>query len=218
MVNKRRLEWAALPCKSLPVRQISKTVILLAFFAARVLLAAGPEKSVSRSVARSGSSPEAQTEMAKLIRVFAGSWSIRLISPNGQTEKQAGSGEEIWRAGPGANSLIEEYHSTGDEGEISGLGVFWWDKSAGRFQVVWCDNTDPGGCATITRGARWEGGNLVLLNEWEASGKKSTLKEVFSGFTENSFAQTLYQGDSGGDLKKIVTIKATRKDGSVSPN
>ena len=192
------------------MRGISTIVFLPVLFVSvmvhRGLLAQEPEKSASGTTA----SPRAQTEMAKLIHALAGSWSLQLSTP---THGGAGSGTEVWRVGPGGNSLIEEYHSTGDEGEISGLGVAWWDKSAGRFQVVWCDNTDPGGCSTIKNGARWEGGDLTALHEWEEAGKKFTLREVFSSFTENSFTQTLYQSESGSDLNKILTIRATRKEG-----
>lgn len=115
------------------------------------------------------------------------------------------------RAGPGGLSLIEEYHSTGDEGEISGLGVAWWDKEAGRFQVTWCDSTNSSACSAMKKGARWEGNAVVAENEWEDAGKHFVFKEVFSNLAENSFTQTLYQGEAGSDLKRLATIVATRK-------
>jgi hypothetical protein len=69
------------------------------------------------------SSLGAQAEINKLIRAFGGSWFIQLsFAPSEQMPKGgSGNGEEIWRAGPGGNSLIEEYHSTGAGGEVSGL-------------------------------------------------------------------------------------------------
>jgi hypothetical protein len=78
--------------------------------------------------------------------------------------------------------------------------------------VVWCDN-DPKGCGIIKHGAQWEGGSVVALDELEEGGKQVTFREVFSGFTENSFTQTLYMGEPGGELKKVLTITATRKAG-----
>ena len=105
--------------------------------------------------------------------------------------------------------MIEDYHSTGDEGEISGLGVVWWDNDAQKYQVL-CDNGSPDGCAVIKHGAEWEGSQLVAVDEWLKDGKKITLKEVFSDFTPTSFKQTIYQGQSSGELKKFISILATK--------
>jgi hypothetical protein len=182
--------------------QICKTVFLVALFTPVIV-----HRGVLAQQPAAASGSQVQPELARLIRAFSGIWALQLSTPKGP----AGSGTEVWRVGPGGNSLIEEYHSTGGEGEINGLGVAWWDKSAGRFQVLWCDNGEPAGCGTIKHGAGWEGGDVVALHEWEEGGKKLTLREVFSGFSENSFTQTLYQGESGGELKRILTITATRK-------
>jgi hypothetical protein len=41
-------------------------------------------------------------------------------------------------------------------------------------------------------------------------GKKMAFKEIFSNITTMSFTQTLYQGEAGGELRKIMTVKATK--------
>ncbi|SPE31941.1 exported hypothetical protein [Acidobacteriia bacterium SbA2] len=168
-----------------------------------------------------GSAVEAQApgaslpspDMKRLVNALSGTWSIALrAEPNDRMPNGGrGYGEEVWRPGPGGLSLIEDYHSTGDEGEIAGLGVAWWDEGTGRFQVTWCDSARPTGCATMKHGAKWEGDQVVALDEWDEAGKKVTFQEVFSDITENPFTQTLYQGESGGNLKRLVTINATRK-------
>jgi len=151
-------------------------------------------------------------EMQKLLNAFSGTWSLELrIEPSKQLPKGGGgSGEEVWRPGPGGLSLIEDYHSKGDDGEISGLGVAWWDESAQRFQITWCDNGTPAGCGVLKGGAKWEDNAVVALDEWEMNGKKFTFKEVFSDITPTSFKQTLYLGEGGGEWKKVETILATR--------
>lgn len=123
-------------------------------------------------------------------------------------------GEEGFYVGPGGLSLIEEYYSTGDEGEVSGLGVFWRGHQLSTTQVVWCDSTNPSGCAVMKNGAKWDGGQLVIEDESEVDGKRATFREVFSDITENSFTQTLYQGHFAPDLRPFVTIHATRKEAS----
>lgn len=151
-------------------------------------------------------SPAPSPEIRRLVNALSGTWSITLkIEPNASLPKGgAGKGEEVWRPGPGGLSLIEDYLSTGDEGKISGLGVAWWDNNAQRYQVTWCDGGNPDGCALIKHGAKWEGSKVVAIDEWQKNGKKFTLKEVFSDITPNSFKQTLYQGESGGELKLFI--------------
>ena len=107
--------------------------------------------------------------------------------------------------------MIEDYRSTGDEGEFSGLGVVWWDKEAGRYQVSWCDSMNPTGCIVMKHGAKWEGDQVVAMDERDEAGKQSVIKEVFSNITDNSFTQTIYQGESRSSLKPFATITATRK-------
>jgi hypothetical protein len=65
--------------------------------------------------------------------------------------------------------------------------------------------------------AIWEDGELVLGDEWEAMGKKFTVKEVFSEISPRSFTQTLYLGESGGELKRIMLIKATKVPHAIRP-
>jgi hypothetical protein len=164
--------------------------------------------------------PRPSPEIERLVKAFSGTWSIAIkIEPNETMPKGGrGQGEETWRPGPGGLSLIEDYRSTGDEGELSGLGVAWWDKDARRYQVMWCDSTNRVGCIVMKHGAKWEGNQVVAMDVSESAGKKLTFKEVFSDIKENSFTQALYQGESGGDLKQRLTILATRKNAPPVPH
>src|SRR5579863_8465789 len=148
--------------------------------------------------------------MKSVIKTFAGSWAIHLSSDgtHGEGNGSAGNGEEIWRAGPGSNSLIEEYHSTGTEGEIAGLGIFWREENGQGFKVFWCDNTAPVACRTLHNTADWKEGRLVLSEERYEKGKKHIFQEIFAFDTPDSFTQTLWDGDSAGSLRTFLTIRA----------
>src|SRR5438132_2930245 len=97
-------------------------------------------------------------EMQKLFNAFLGKWSITEklepseMMPNGGS----GQGEEVYRAGPGRVSIIEEIHLKETNGEISGMGVGWWDAKAGGYRALWCDSENPGGCILMARLAKWE--------------------------------------------------------------
>jgi len=146
-------------------------------------------------------------------KLMLGTWYIRVqyeASPE-LPKGDVGIGEEKWYPGPGGLSLIEEYREKNSKGEISGLGVAWWDAKLGAYHVLWCDSTDAVGC-TIPNGlARWEGEQLALNVDQEMSGKKMKFREAFSEITSASFKQTLSMGESDRDLKPFVTIWATRK-------
>jgi hypothetical protein len=179
----------------------------------RTVAVAQTSSSAGKSDKPVSTQPQANPEMENVATKLLGSWSIVIqLEPNEQMPAGGkGSGEEVWQSGPGRLSLIENYHSTGDEGSIAGLGIFWWDADAKRFQVLWCENAGPTGCNLMSGGARWERNTLIIEHEWSERGKTSKVKEVFSDITDSSFTQTIYQGESNRELKKLLTVFATKK-------
>jgi hypothetical protein len=156
--------------------------------------------------------PKGNPQIEKLLRAFEGTWSIKekfapdAGSPNGAI----GVGQIVWRAGPGKFSVIEEYRSKRESAEVTGLGVFWWDEAAQGYRTIWCESTNPGGCISFKNVARWEGPQLVLVEDYEVSGKKVIFKEVFGDIAAAGFTQTLYGGEAGKELKVDQTIQAKK--------
>ena len=183
--------------------------IILAFAALQAFAQAGTE----RIVPKPGHSAQIHDSVENLIKTFAGSWEIHLSADGSEHGGRGsnGDGEETWKAGPGSNSLIEEYHSAGTEGQIAGLGIFWREEDEKGFKVFWCDNTGPVACRTLHNKADWKEGRLVLSDERYEDGKKHLFREIFAFDTPDSFTQTLAEGESGGLLKPFLTIRATRK-------
>jgi len=150
--------------------------------------------------------------MQKLTAALAGRWAIRQTfeasdtMPNGSV----GQGTEVWRPGPGARSLVEDIHTRVGDREFSGLGVVWWDGQAQGFRVMWCGSANPRGCVVMSKLASWEDGQFVVRDEFERDGRKIVYREIFSDITPGSFTQTIYQGVPGGELKRTLTIHATR--------
>jgi hypothetical protein len=108
---------------------------------------------------------------------------------------------------------MEEIHDHTPGGEQFGVGFSWWDKSKG-LQGLWCVNTNPQGCdLQSTLGGfspKWDGKQLVIHTEFPRDGKTFVWHEVFSDITENSFTQTADIGEKGGELKRWLTIHATK--------
>jgi hypothetical protein len=152
------------------------------------------------------------SQMERLLRAFEGTWAIKEniapdpASPNGTT----GEGQIAWRSGPGGFSVIEDYTSKQGTRKVGGLGVFWWDEASNGYRTIWCDSTNPGGCISFKSAARWEGAQLILVEDYEVNGKKVIFKEVFGDITSTGFTQTLNGGESGKELKVDQTIRATK--------
>ena len=151
-------------------------------------------------------------EMQRLFNTFLGTWRItEKIEPSeAMPNGGAAEGTEVYRAGPGGVSIIEEIHLKESTGEISGLGIGWWDEKAHGYKALWCDSQNPNGCILMAHLAKWERDQFILRDEFEKNGKKFNFKEVFSEITPASFTQTLYQGEAGKELRKLATIHATK--------
>ena len=194
--------------------------LIVGTFASVVL---GQHAEVKRAPQPTGKSglhtPDAQQltsppghEMQRLLRTFEGTWllSEEHEPPGGASRESVSVGQQIWRPGPGGFTLIEEYRSGTSAGKIFGLSVTWWDQKAQGYRALWCVNTNPGGCTVMASLAKWQGGEFILGNEFERNGQKFTFKEVISDIAPDSFTQTLYQGVAGGELKRLMTIRATK--------
>ena len=158
-------------------------------------------------------SSTSDAEMHRLAVALGGRWSVRQRfeahegMPNGDT----GKGIEVWRPGPGARSLIEDIHTQRQgRAETSGLAVIWWDAGASGYRVLWCGSANPRGCVVMSKLAEWHGSEFVIGDEYERDGKKIEYREVFSDLTPTSFVQTIYEGEAGGALKRVLTIRAKK--------
>jgi hypothetical protein len=162
-------------------------------------------------------SPSSHAQMQHFAQSLTGNWSIEFTANPSDTLPKGGvgHGSEEWKPGPGGLSFIEEYHSVGDEGEITGRGVYWWDEHLNRIEVLWCANYLPSGCEIVSDGGSWDGDRLILKNRWESAGKAHFVKEVFSDFSQTSFTQTIYQGESLEKLSLAYIFHA--KKTSQSP-
>jgi hypothetical protein len=153
-------------------------------------------------------------EMQKLFNEFLGTWRVTEKIEPSETMPNGGAGEgtEVYWAGPGGASIIEEIHLKETSGEFSGMGVAWWDEKGQGYRALWCNSENPNGCIVMAHLAKWEGDQFVLRDEFERNGKKLNFKEVFSEITPTSFTQTLYEGQADKELKKLATIHAIKSN------
>jgi len=182
--------------------------------------AAVPQHLEDLSAAGQGSKSganQSSPEIQSLIKVLSGKWSVSVkFEPNSAMPNGAdGTGEEIWRAGPGGFTFLDEEHLPTPEGEVFLLGIIWWDAKTKSFHGMECNNQLPYTCDL--KGAlnditmKWDGKEFTI-DELETSpdGKKTIWHEVWSDITPTSFTQTGDMGVPGGRFNRFLTIHGTR--------
>ncbi len=168
--------------------------------------------------------------MQKLVSAFAGRWKIVDKSAPG-LEHPAGitrTGEELWHTMGGGIPLIEEYRAkTADGTEEYDTAVFWWDAKVGRYAGLFCASFVDEGCTRFD--LAWHMGKqqslgkshprpqeteepdqIVMSGEYLQSGKRYAWRETFVFLTPTAFAQTLFLGEPGRELKREAVISATK--------
>lgn len=163
----------------------------------------GPSNSGGDENTAKSHAPSA--EMEKLFNAFQGTWSFRSELASGQS----GTGKQVWRAGPGGLTLIEEFY--GETTGSLGFSVTWWDASAKGYRAIWCENRLPTGCTVMSKLAQWQGSDFVLGDLFVRDGKKMDYREVISDVTPTTYTQTIYQGEAGSELKRVITIHAVKQ-------
>jgi hypothetical protein len=158
--------------------------------------------------------PQPAPTIQSLVKALTGKWVRRekyepmYLTPTGGV----GKGEQVFRQGAGGFTLLEVYHSKTPAGELFGSGVLWWDQTKG-LQHLWCINLYPTGCemfpAPPQPGPKWDGKRLVIHIEGEGE-DKLTWQEIISDVTANSFTQTVDIGESGGPMKRWLTMHSTK--------
>ncbi|HXN22446.1 MAG TPA: DUF1579 family protein [Candidatus Dormibacteraeota bacterium] len=151
-------------------------------------------------------------EIQKVIKMFGGMWSTseKIEASEFMPQGGTGSGTDSMKAGPGGNSLVNDYRSRGSMGSFAGHGIIFWDAKRQAFSSVWCDSMSPNGCESGMSG-KWEGDDLVFNSETEMMGKKVQSKQVYTDIKPASFTFYIDSSTDGGPIKRAMTIKYTKK-------
>ena len=179
-----------------------------------------PQSSSASSSNLNTDTTRPASEMASLIKALSGHWALQVkFEPNPEMPKGGTStGEETWHSAIGGLALLEEERMSTPAGDISLLGIIWWDAKAKSLHGMECNNQLPYTCdlkgalndITMT----WDGKQLEI-KEWETHGNKKTLwHEVWSDITPTSFTQTGDVEEPGGPTTRFFTMQARRMESS----
>ena len=141
-------------------------------------------------------------EIDRLLKAFGGDWNVSEdFEVSASKQGQSRQGYATFTAGPGF-SLVENYRSSGSAGDLSFLGILWWDPKSNAYPFFTCTNDN--GC-NIRGNARWEGKNLVNTWQEEVDGKQATFKDSFVDISPASFTLISEGVSDGSPIWRVVT-------------
>jgi hypothetical protein len=151
--------------------------------------------------------------------MMLGTWATKVKyepSPEMPKGKEV-SGREVWRVGPGRQSIIEEYFESNAGGGYKLFTIAWWDEKEKGQRFLACDNEQMHGCELSRSVARWEGDRLMYTEEVEQRGSKLVSQEIFADITPASFTQLMKEGPSIARLRTTLTVRATKITARTEP-
>ena len=195
------------------MRRLVLAVLLVTL--ASLWISAQEKKAEKKGAAKqeAGAPPMAKPapEMTRLIKMFAGTWtSAEKFEPSPMVPKGGASqGTATFKAGPGGNSLIEEYTSPhGVMGPFHGLGVTWWDAKAGAFKGTWCDSM-TNDC--MVGGMKWQGDKIVGIPQtMDMGGQQMVMTSEYRDIKPGSITYTMGMGPTAEQAKTTMTIVYTK--------
>lgn len=150
-------------------------------------------------------------EITRLLKMFAGTWTAsEKIEPGPMAPKGGtGKGMATFKAGPGGNSMIEEYDSPhGAVGPFRGLGVTWWDANAGAFKGTWCDSMTQ---TCMVGGMKWQGEKIVGIPQTvDMGGQQMVMTSEYRDIKPHSITYVMGMGPSADQAKTTMTIVYTK--------
>lgn len=160
------------------------------------------------------SAAERSPEMEKLATMLVGNWEV-VATREPNTTRPKGlrdTGTNRIVLGPGGRSVVENYHTEGDTGSRSALGILWWDEKAQGYRTMFCDNADPAGCSVYDGLGRWEGNDLVFEIKRDHDGIRIGGKEVFITTSPLSYTVRYFESRNGGPEDATWTVSNTKTE------
>ena len=185
-------------------KALTTTVTILA--KRKTELSAVPEDKLQASGANS--KPEMQT----LAHLLSGRWSGKLLAEPGSRE--VGRADEVWHISPGGLTLTEENRLSTSKGDSYDFAAIWWNPKAKKYEGIWCADINDEGCNGFE--AKLQSNQVTLSGEWEQSGKRRAWHEVLLRPNDTESIQTLDVGETGGEMKRVSAIHASRIQGSIA--
>ncbi len=146
---------------------------LLAFAFAGSGVARMRASTNSAAAAEAASHAEASPspEMAKLIKLYRGTWDYTESYPKSKEMPNGGENTGVYSSelGPGSMSILNRFHSQGPVGDFEGFLIMTWDAKEKAYKEYLVGNGIPG---AVVETGQFEGDRLIFRTTF-TMGEKS---------------------------------------------
>jgi hypothetical protein len=175
-------------------------VTLVMILAAAVTLAARQDKPAEQSSATRAARPGAP-EMERL-KFYVGVWDYTETYPKENTVVYTS------KLGPGGNSLINTFHSTGPVGDFEGLLILTWDANEKAYKAYAFGNDFPG---AIVETGQFEGDALVYRSELTVGSATMKLRNMARVTAPRQLVSEEYVAKKDGPETLLVRVDAKKR-------
>jgi len=160
------------------------------------------------------------SEIRMLTSFMMGNWNLVETFEHNENLPHGGEmkGTENIHQGPGGLSLISDVHASGTFGEFTAMRFMLWDPKAKAVIGFWQDSFAP---VVTNFSGTWANNTLTIDWTDETNGKKTEVREAFSGFSPQGFQgilETRSVPEAGNrssqvkptEWKHVMTVKYTK--------
>ena len=175
-------------------------VALVVMLAATLTMGARQDKPAEQG---SAEARPGAVEMERL-KFYLGEWDYTETYPKGGKN----TGVYTSKLGPGGNSLINAFHSTGPMGDFEGLLILTWDANEKAYKAYAFGNDFPG---AIVETGQFEGDALVYRSELTAGGTSMKLRNVTRVTAPGQLVSEEYLAKKDGPETLLVRVDAKKR-------
>lgn len=176
-------------------------VALVVMLAATLTMGARQDKPAEQSSAAAARPGAVEMERLKF---YLGEWDYTETYPKGGKN----TGVYTSKLGPGGNSLINTFHSTGPMGDFEGLLMLTWDANEKAYKAYAFGNDYPG---AIVETGQLEGDALVYRSELTAGGTSMKLRNVTRVTAPGQLVSEEYVAKKDGPETLFVRVDAKKR-------
>jgi hypothetical protein len=148
-------------------------------------------------------------EMERL-KFYLGEWDYTETYPKSAFYPDGGKNTGVYmsKLGPGANSLINSFHSQGPVGDFEGLLVMTWDAKEKAYKAYAFGNDFPG---ALVETGQFEDDALVYRSEFSVEGATLKLRNVTRLVAPGKIESEEYMTMKDAPEKLLVRVEAKKK-------
>jgi hypothetical protein len=160
--------------------------------------------------AQSATPAKSSPEMDRLKKLYLGTWDYMETYEKTPFYPQGGSDQGVYTSelGPGGNSILNRFHSSGPLGEFDGLLVITWDPKENAYKSYVFGNEFPG---CIVQTGTFEGDALVFRSELVAEGMKLKLRNMTRPAGNGKIISEEYVTPEGSPEALMVRVEARKR-------